>query len=159
MSTSTCPAVPLVTHHPYFSVWSPTDELHGSETVHWTGTTNSMLGFVSIDGTRYRFAGCDPSAGAELPVIEQTDLDVRPTTSEYTFEADGVELVVSFTSPLLLADLEVLSRSVVPLSHGSSRTFRTTSRHSPSSFVEHVCEPTCGRPLGPVCYHTSPITE
>ncbi|MCU4975790.1 DUF4965 domain-containing protein [Halobacteria archaeon AArc-m2/3/4] len=110
MSTSTCPAVPLVTHHPYFSVWSPTDELHGSETVHWTGTTNSMLGFVSIDGTRYRFAGCDPSAEAELPVIEQTDLDVRPTTSEYTFEADGVELVVSFTSPLLLADLEVLSR-------------------------------------------------
>ncbi|WP_276256628.1 glutaminase family protein [Halomontanus rarus] len=110
MSTVTGPAVPLITHHPYFSVWSPTDELHEGETIHWTGASHGLLGIVSIDGRRYRFAGRTPSAEVELPTIPQRDLEVRPTTTAYVFETDCVELVVEFTSPLLLDDLDVLAR-------------------------------------------------
>lgn len=32
------PAVPLITSDPYLSIWSPTDALNESSTMHWTGT-------------------------------------------------------------------------------------------------------------------------
>lgn len=111
------PAVPLVTHHPYFSVWSPADALTDAEPVHWTGATNGLAGFARVDGEPYRFAGTDGDA----PAMDQLDLTVRPTTTAYTFRAGGVELVVEFTSPLLLSDLDVLARPA---------TYVTVSSHS-----------------------------
>ena len=30
-------AVPLITHDPYFSIWSASDELNDSAPVHWSG--------------------------------------------------------------------------------------------------------------------------
>src|SRR6478672_11076765 len=51
------PAYPLITHDPYFSIWSFTDSLQASTTKHWTGSDQSMLGYLKVDGRLYRFMG------------------------------------------------------------------------------------------------------
>src|SRR5207302_2682690 len=49
------PAVPLVTHDPYFSVWSMADKLTDERTKHWTGASNGMAGMAWMYGKVYRF--------------------------------------------------------------------------------------------------------
>ncbi len=53
------PAVPLITSDPYLSIWSPTDALNESSTMHWTGTEHPLLGAIRVDGKTYRFMGKD----------------------------------------------------------------------------------------------------
>ncbi len=101
------PAVPLVTHDPYFSVWSCDDRLTDNWSRHWTGKVNALCGLVRIDGKPFRFAGPVPK---EVPAMEQRALTVDATRTVYDFEAGGVKLQVTFLSPLLPDDLDILSR-------------------------------------------------
>jgi len=101
------PAVPLIVHDPYFSIWSASDRLTDDWTRHWTGRVHPISGLVRVDGKAFRFAGPSPSS---VPAMEQKSMFMTPTRTVYTFSAAGVELSVTFLSPLLIHDLDVMSR-------------------------------------------------
>ena len=103
------PAVPLVTHDPYFSAWSFSDELTETEVRHWTGTNYGLCGLARIDGQTYRCIGTFPR---EVEAMSQTSLEVTATRTTYAFEAAGIRLALTFLSPLLPHDLDVMSRPV-----------------------------------------------
>ncbi len=103
------PSVPLITHDPYFSIWSPSDRLTDMETVHWTGTRNPVHSMIKIDGKTYRLMGSSPSY---VEPMKQLSLKVLPTNTIYVFGGSGIKVSVFFTSPLLVKDIDVLSRPV-----------------------------------------------
>src|ERR1700716_1368294 len=107
--TARPPAVPLVTHDPYFSIWSMNDHLNDGPTRHWTGKAQRLTGLVRIDGNVFLWMGDAPRSVAALP---QTSLNVTPTRTIYQFAGQGVSLEVSFLSPLLPSDPDVMSRPV-----------------------------------------------
>ena len=106
------PAVPLVAHDPYFSIWSLSDTLNGDATKHWTGKPNTLTAYARIDGKVYRIMGRDRGAQPELP---QTRLQVLPTRTIYEFAGAGVTLGLTFFTPALPDDLDVLSRPLTYL--------------------------------------------
>jgi hypothetical protein len=108
------PSTPLITHDPYFSIWSPGPLLNGADTCNWTGASKKIRGTVSVDGVPFCFLG-KPEGMAELP---QTGAGITPTSSRYLFEGAGIRLELNFTSPLLLSDPYLVSR---PLSYISFR--------------------------------------
>lgn len=105
------PSVPLITVDPYFSVWSPADRLTDRVTEHWTGKPQTMLGTAEIDGVTYRFMG-KLHPGDESPAMEQTSRDCDALHSTYTFTAAGVQLKLVFMTPLLMDDLDLMTRPV-----------------------------------------------
>ena len=108
------PAYPLLTHSTYFSVWSFADTLNSQETRHWTGKPQALLGIIKVDGKNYRFMGVPDSGGYSgnlLPALQQW-VSVNATQTIYQFVCGGIDLTLTFTSPLLLNDLALLSRPV-----------------------------------------------
>ena len=102
------PATPIINIDPYFSIW--TEESVLNNTVHWTGSPNTMCGRVFVDGTEYHFLGQNDSGKKPVMMIEKTEIDAYSTI--ITYVNDAIRLTVHFTSPTLVEDLYYVSRPV-----------------------------------------------
>ncbi len=118
------PAAPLVTHDPYFSVWAFKDALNADPTRHWTGKVQSISSIVRIDGKIYRVMGSEPH---DAPALAQTGVTVLPTRTIYRFVGAGLELTLTFLTPALPNDLDVLSR---PATYISWEIRKTSAREA-----------------------------
>ena len=103
------PSVPLVACDPYFSIWSGADTLYGDHTRHWTNRPHRLTSLIRIDDQTYRLMGTEPD---DLPVLKQTDLQVMPTRTVYTFAGAGVRLDMTFMQAALPDDIDLMSRPV-----------------------------------------------
>ena len=118
--TFRAPAVPLITHDPMFSIWSFNDKLTDGPTRHWDGIRKHMFGLLTVDGVIYEFMSAVALQEYYHPgyrKMEQTGCRIRPMSTVYTFENETVGLELTFTSPLLLNDLEILSRPISYISY------------------------------------------
>lgn len=139
------PAIPLVAHDPYFSVWSMSDRLNADGTRHWTGKPNTLTGLVRIDGKNYRMMGADPR---RMAALEQRRVEVLPTRTVYEFAAPGVSIGVTFFTPALPDDLEVLSR---PLTYLELRAASTDgANHQVDFYLDAAADLVVNTPDEPV---------
>ena len=114
------PATPLVAHDPYFSIWSDSDNLTDENTKHWTGSEQPLTGLIRVDGANFRFMGARPRHN--VPALKQLSLLVTPTHTIYTFAGAGIRLVLTFFTPALPNDIDLLSRPVTYLKWDVSST-------------------------------------
>src|SRR5579884_662793 len=105
------PAVPLVTHDPYLSIWSEADRLTDDVTRHWTHHPHPLVSLVRIDGKVYRLMGNEPKS---VPAFPQVGLRVWPTRTVYDFDDGHLQMTLTFLTTVLPNDLDVLTR---PLSY------------------------------------------
>ena len=129
------PATPLIAHDPYFSIWSMSDNLTDQPTKHWTGSDQAMTGLIRIDSTVFRFMGGQLRGAGPLPALPQIAREVTPTRTIYGFEGQGVHLDLTFLTPALPQDLDVLSR---PLSYVTFDV-RATDQRSHKVKVYYDC--------------------
>ena len=90
------PAVPLVAHDPYFSIWSCSDELAEDWPRHWTGAVHALSSMIRVDEQTFRLMGLPVRT---IPAAKQIALDVLPTRTIYRWHAGGVEVTLTFTTP------------------------------------------------------------
>jgi hypothetical protein len=129
------PAIPLITHTPYFSIWCASDKLTDVWSTHWTGQIQAMCGLIRIDGSSLRFMGMQL---AELPVLKQTNVTIRSTTTTFEFQGHGIGLEVEFLSPLLPRDLDLLTRPVTYITFTLHAT--DGNEHSVEIYFDNTAE-------------------
>ncbi len=127
------PAVPLVAHDPYFSVWSAADKLTDVETSHWTGLSQPLRSVIRVDGESFRLMGLEPAA---VPPMPQHRVQVLPTRTVCRFADQRVAVTLTFLTPALPSDLDLLARPVTYI------TWTVESRDAASHRVQVYFE--CG---------------
>ncbi len=110
----TPPATPLVACDPYFSIWSAGDKLTDVETSHWTGKPHRLGSMIRVDGQPFRLMGASPTT---VPALPQTGLEILPTRTIYQFSGAGIDLSLTFLTPMLPEDIDLLSRPVTYLTY------------------------------------------
>ena len=135
------PSVPLVACDPYFSIWSPADRLTDAETVHWTGKPHRLHSLVAVDGKAYRLMGAEP---ADVPALPQTAVTVLPTRTICEFRNAEVQVTLTFMTPMLPEDLDVLSRPVTYLTWEVRPA--DGKEHAVAVYYDHSAEITVNTP-------------
>lgn len=107
------PSYPLVTCDPYFSIWSSDENPTRIETSHWTGKPMPIHSIIKIDGKNYRLMGKLP---AYVPAAKYVNSEITPTKTTFTYQEAGVEIKLNFLTPLLIEDMDLVTR---PLSYVS----------------------------------------
>ena len=105
------PAYPLITIDTYTNGWSFSDNLYDGSVKHWTGKDFPLTGAIKVDGAIYRFMG-DDSLKIFATTAVQKSVEVQATQTHYTFTCGKVELKLTFSAPLFLDNLDLLSRPV-----------------------------------------------
>jgi hypothetical protein len=106
------PAAPLVAIDPLVSIWSCADHLTDDTTRHWTKKEHALVSLIRVDGKPYRLMGKTPS---DVPALPQTSLRVLPTRTIYDFDDTHIHVTLTFTTPVLPDDLDVLARPITYL--------------------------------------------
>ena len=106
------PAVPLIVSDPYLSIWSPADHLTDSTTQHWTKHEHPLISLIRVDGKPYRLMGTEPK---NVPAMKQVALRVLPTRTIYDFDDGHVRVTLTFMTPALPQDLDILARPLTYL--------------------------------------------
>jgi hypothetical protein len=107
------PAVPLVVNNPYLSVWSEANNLTDDITREWTGNPQPLISLIKIDGQTSRLMGAAATNPmASIPAFPQTGLQVTPTRSIYDFDNGHVHVTMTFMTPALPSNLDVLTRPI-----------------------------------------------
>jgi Domain of unknown function (DUF4965)/Domain of unknown function (DUF5127)/Domain of unknown function (DUF1793)/Domain of unknown function (DUF4964) len=146
------PAVPLVACDPYFSIWSPADRLTDADTMHWTRRPHRLTGLVRIDDKPFRIMGTEPEA---IPALPQTDVEVLPTRTIYTFKGEGVGLTLTFMTAALPEDLMIYSRPVTYLTWTAHAT--DGNKHKVSAYFDASGEITVNESKQQVEHGSAPI--
>jgi hypothetical protein len=146
------PAVPLVAIDPYFSIWSQADKLTDRDTTHWTGKPHRLTSLVRIDGKAFRVMGASPT---NVPPLEQKSLTVLPTRTIYTFAGAGVELTLTFMTPALPDDLDVLSWPVTYVTYDFKATDK--AKHEVQIYFDAGAEIAVNTPNQEVTASVEPI--
>ncbi len=136
------PAVPLVVSDPYLSIWSAADRLTDDVTRHWTHQPHSLTSLIRIDGKPFRLMGSMP---ADVPPMPQVGLEVLPTRTIYAFDNGQIHLTLTFMTPILPDDLDVLSRPVTYITweaHSSDGAAHAVSLYDSASSQLAVNVPT-----------------
>lgn len=101
------PAVPLVTVDPYFSIWSFADHPANDWPRHWTGANQALALLIRLDGQAYRVIGRSPR---NVPIMSLRETKVLPMRTIYEFAQNGVDLTLTFTTPLLPHEMNLVAR-------------------------------------------------
>ncbi len=112
------PSYPLFVKDPNFSLWTAHDILNDGDAETWFGEKKQVYGFVRVGDECYVFLG---NKNRFLPfgvkAAEQTELTVGAFSTNYKFALGEVTLSLSFVSPTLPSDLEVLGLPVCYLNY------------------------------------------
>ena len=88
------------------------DRLTDDTTRHWTRREHPLVSLIRIDGEHYRLMGTEPK---DVPAMKQVGVRVLPTRSIYDFDDGHVHVTLTFMTPALPADLDVLARPLTYL--------------------------------------------
>ena len=108
------PSVPLLLQSPEINVWSNSDSLQSSIPTRWEGSAADWVAIARVNDQSFLLMGSPspPWSATPLQIATQTSLSVRSTRTLYTFKASCATINLTFTSPLLLDDWDLLSRPV-----------------------------------------------